>query len=70
MDCRFISTLMWFLNVVLPIIGSYYVLNLKPPQPSMERETKPKKNIYATYFNNYFNYLLHYYCVLIYGFKS
>jgi hypothetical protein len=27
----FISTLMWFLNVVLPvIIGSYYVLNFKP----------------------------------------
>jgi hypothetical protein len=27
MDYRFISTLMWFLNVVLPVImGSYYVL--------------------------------------------
>lgn len=27
----FVSTLMWFLNVVLPvIIGSYYVLNFKP----------------------------------------
>ncbi|MGO4772508.1 hypothetical protein ACEN2I_12655 [Flavobacterium sp. W22_SRS_FK3] len=27
----FISTLMWFLNVVLPVIlGSYYVLNFKP----------------------------------------
>jgi hypothetical protein len=26
----FISTLMWFLNVVLPVvIGSYYVLNFK-----------------------------------------
>lgn len=32
----FISTLMWFLNVVIPvIIGSYYVLNFKSsPQPS------------------------------------
>ena len=31
----FISTLMWFLNVVLPvIIGSYYVMNYKPTQPS------------------------------------
>ena len=31
----FISTLMWFLNVVLPvIIGSYYVINYKPTQPS------------------------------------
>jgi hypothetical protein len=30
MDYRFISTLMWFLNVVLPVImGSYYVLNYK-----------------------------------------
>jgi hypothetical protein len=28
----FISTLMWFLNVVLPVvIGSYFVLNFKPP---------------------------------------
>jgi hypothetical protein len=26
----FVSTLMWFLNVVLPVvIGSYYVLNFK-----------------------------------------
>jgi hypothetical protein len=26
----FISTLMWFLNVVLPVVwGSYYVLNFK-----------------------------------------
>jgi hypothetical protein len=31
----FISTLMWFLNVVLPvIIGSYFVLIYKPYQPS------------------------------------
>jgi hypothetical protein len=34
----FISTLMWFLNVVLPVaIGSYYVLNFKilsPPEAS------------------------------------
>jgi hypothetical protein len=30
MDCNFIS-LMWFLNVVLPVvIGSYFVLNFKP----------------------------------------
>ena len=30
----FISTLMWFLNVVLPvIIGSYYVLNFKTKKP-------------------------------------
>jgi hypothetical protein len=30
----FISTLMWFLNVVLPvIIGSYYVMNFKPIIP-------------------------------------
>ena len=29
----FVTTLMWFLNVVLPvIIGSYYVLNFKPPK--------------------------------------
>ncbi len=29
----FISTLMWFLNVVLPVlIGSYYVLNFKTPK--------------------------------------
>ena len=37
----FISTLMWFLNVVIPVvIGSYYVLNFKSsPQPSpKERE--------------------------------
>jgi hypothetical protein len=34
----FISTLMWFLNVVLPvIIGSYYILNFKISQaPRME----------------------------------
>lgn len=31
----FISTLMWFLNVVLPvIIGSYYVLNFKTKNPT------------------------------------
>ena len=31
----FISTLMWFLNVVLPVvIGSYYVMNFNPTQPS------------------------------------
>jgi len=38
----FISTLMWFLNVVLPVvIGSYYVLNFKSsPQPATkERKT-------------------------------
>ncbi|MCV9930496.1 hypothetical protein OIU83_22740 [Flavobacterium sp. LS1R49] len=36
----FISTLMWFLNVVLPvIIGSYYVLNFKNP-PSPQRGNK------------------------------
>ena len=30
----FISTLMWFLNVVLPVlIGSYYVLNFTPSPP-------------------------------------
>jgi hypothetical protein len=34
MDYRFISTLMWFLNVVLPVImGSYYVLELQSPIP-------------------------------------
>jgi hypothetical protein len=30
----FISTLMWFLNVVLPVlIGSYYVINFSPLTP-------------------------------------
>jgi hypothetical protein len=32
----FISTLMWFLNVVLPvIIGSYYVINYKILTPTL-----------------------------------
>ena len=32
----FISTLMWFLNVVLPVvIGSYYVLNFKVSSPTL-----------------------------------
>jgi uncharacterized membrane protein len=39
----FISTLMWFLNVVLPVvIGSYFVLNFKtlsPTSQSREDET-------------------------------
>jgi hypothetical protein len=31
MDCNICIHLMWFLNVVLPVvIGSYYVLNLNP----------------------------------------
>ena len=30
----FVTTLMWFLNVVLPVaIGSYYVLNFTPLPP-------------------------------------
>ena len=34
----FISTLMWFLNVVLPvIIGSYYVLNFKVLSPTLSK---------------------------------
>ena len=34
----FISTLMWFLNVVLPvIIGSYYVLNYKILSPTLSK---------------------------------
>ena len=34
----FISTLMWFLNVVLPaIIGSYYVLNFKVLSPTLSQ---------------------------------
>jgi len=34
----FISTLMWFLNVVLPvIIGSYYVMNYKILSPSLSK---------------------------------
>ena len=34
----FISTLMWFLNVVLPvIIGSYYVLNFKILSPTLSK---------------------------------
>jgi len=34
----FISTLMWFLNVVLPvIIGSYYVLNYKTLSPTLSK---------------------------------
>ncbi|WP_196848859.1 MULTISPECIES: lysylphosphatidylglycerol synthase domain-containing protein [unclassified Flavobacterium] len=37
----FISTLMWFLNVVLPVlIGSYYVLNFKSPLTPKEGITK------------------------------
>jgi len=33
----FISTLMWFLNVVLPVaIGSYFVLNFRTLTPKME----------------------------------
>jgi hypothetical protein len=37
----FISTLMWFLNVVLPVlIGSYYVLNFKTSQLPEEGNTK------------------------------
>jgi hypothetical protein len=32
----FISTLMWFLNVVLPaVIGSYYVLSFRSPKPTV-----------------------------------
>ncbi|WP_426094022.1 hypothetical protein [Flavobacterium sp. DSR2-3-3] len=35
----FISTLMWFLNVVLPvIIGTYYVLNYKILSPTLAKE--------------------------------
>lgn len=35
----FISTLMWFLNVVLPvIIGSYYVMNFKVLTPTLSKE--------------------------------
>ena len=38
----FISTMMWFLNVVIPvIIGSYFVLNFKilsPTLPTVERD--------------------------------
>ena len=35
----FISTLMWFLNVVLPvIIGTYYVLNYKILSPNLSKE--------------------------------
>ena len=35
----FISTLMWFLNVVLPVgIGSYYVLNFKILTPTLSKE--------------------------------
>jgi hypothetical protein len=34
----FISTLMWFLNVVLPvIIGSYYVMNYKILSPTLSK---------------------------------
>jgi hypothetical protein len=37
----FVTTLMWFLNVVLPvIIGSYYVLNFKTSQPREEGNVK------------------------------
>ena len=38
----FISTLMWFLNVVIPVvIGSYYVLNFKSsPQPSPHEQKR------------------------------
>lgn len=40
----FISTLMWFLNVVLPvIIGSYYVMNYRP-LATEGGITKPKSN--------------------------
>ena len=39
----FISTLMWFLNVVLPlIIGSYYVLNFKVLSPKLSIEEGEK----------------------------
>ena len=39
----FISTLMWFLNVVLPvIIGSYYVLNFKVLSPKLSIEEGKK----------------------------
>ena len=39
----FISTLMWFLNVVLPvIIGSYYVLNFKVLSPKLSIEEGDK----------------------------
>jgi hypothetical protein len=35
----FVSTLMWFLNVVLPVvIGSYYVLNFKSSPPTFSKE--------------------------------
>jgi hypothetical protein len=35
----FISTLMWFLNVVLPVvIGSYYVMNFKILTPTLSKE--------------------------------
>ncbi|WP_338646490.1 hypothetical protein V5J73_13435 [Flavobacterium sp. KS-LB2] len=35
----FISTLMWFLNVVLPVtIGTYYVLNFKVLSPTLSKE--------------------------------
>jgi hypothetical protein len=38
----FVTTLMWFLNVVLPVaIGSYYVLNFKVSQAPEEGITKP-----------------------------
>jgi hypothetical protein len=38
MDCNFIS-LMWFLNVVLPVvIGSYFVLNFKPQLRTSRRQ--------------------------------
>ena len=34
----FISTLMWFLNVVLPVvIGSYFVLNFKTLSPTLSK---------------------------------
>lgn len=37
----FISTLMWFLNVVLPVvIGSYYVLNFSVPNQTLSKEER------------------------------
>jgi hypothetical protein len=37
----FVTTLMWFLNVVLPVvIGSYYVLNFKTSQLPEEGNVK------------------------------
>jgi hypothetical protein len=37
----FVTTLMWFLNVVLPVlIGSYYVLNFKSPHTSVSELAK------------------------------